>query len=165
MTHKWLRLTLFVHLSLFALVVGVFWGTWFSLSRSMSSITASTFLEVGHTMIANLGGPMSVLMPSALVSVVPVLVGLYRMRRRASFSLILIGAACLVVALVITLTVNVPIDEAIDRWTLESLPPDWTSIRNRWEAFHAARTFVSLAGVGSALAGVLWRGEEAATPL
>lgn len=58
MTHEWLRLRLFVHLFLFALVAGVFWGTCFSLNRSMNSINASTFLEVGDTMIANLGGPM-----------------------------------------------------------------------------------------------------------
>ena len=152
MTYKWLRLTLFVHLFLFALVVGVFWGTWFSLSRSMSAITASTFLEVGHTMIANLGGPMAVLMPATLVSAVPVLIGLHRMRRRASFSLMLAGAGLLVVALVITLLVNVPIDDAIARWTSDTLPADWMGIRNRWEAYHAARTFISLAGFGSALA-------------
>jgi len=41
----------FVALLLFSLVTGVFWGTWFSLSRSMVSLTASTFLEVGHAMI------------------------------------------------------------------------------------------------------------------
>jgi hypothetical protein len=49
MTDRSLRLTLFVHVFLFALVVGVFWGTWFSLSRSMSAITAATFLEVAAT--------------------------------------------------------------------------------------------------------------------
>src|SRR4030095_11970539 len=122
MTDRSLRLTLFVHVFLFALVVGVFWGTWFSLSRSMSSITASTFLEVGHTMIANLGGPMAVLMPATLVSAGPVLFVLYRLHRRASFSLILVGAALLVVALVITLSVNVPIDDAIAGWTVDTLP-------------------------------------------
>jgi uncharacterized membrane protein len=156
MTDRSLRLTLFVHVFLFALVVGVFWGTWFSLSRSMNSITASTFLEVGHTMIDNLGGPMAVLMPTTLVSAVPVLFMLYRLQRRASFSLILAGAALLVVALVITLSVNVPIDRAIDRWTVDTLPSDWTSIRNRWETYHAARTFISLAGFGFALAAVVW---------
>ena len=162
MTDRSLRLTLFVHVFLFALVVGVFWGTWFSLSRSMSSITASTFLEVGHTMIANLGGPMAVLMPATLVSAGPVLFVLYRLHRRASFSLILVGAALLVVALVITLSVNVPIDDAIAGWTVDRLPSDWTSIRNRWEAYHAARTFISLAGFGSALAAVLWSREDVA---
>jgi uncharacterized membrane protein len=163
MTDQSLRLTLFVHVFLFALVVGVFWGTWFSLSRSMSSIIASTFLEVGHTMIDNLGGPMAVLMPTTLASAVPVLFILYRRHRRASFSLILAGAALLVVALVIALTVNVPIDDAINRWTVDTLPSDWTSIRSRWEAYHAARTFISLAGFGFVLAAVVWSREDVAT--
>src|SRR5262245_2000862 len=163
MTDRSLRLMLFAHVFLFALVVGVFWGTWFSLSRSMSSITASTFLEVGHTMIDNLGGPMAVLMPATLVSAVPVLFMLYRLHRRASLSLALVGAACVVVALVITLRVNVPIDDAIDRWTVDTLPSDWTSIRNRWEAYHAARTFISLAGFGFVLAAVVWSRGDAAT--
>ena len=161
MSDRALRLILFVHVFLFALVVGVFWGTWFSLSRSMSAITPSTFLEVGHTMIANLGGPMAVLMPATLVSAVPVLFVLYRLHRRASFALILVGAALLVVALVITLSVNVPIDYAIAGWTVDTLPSDWTSIRNRWEAYHAARTFISLAGFGSALAALLWSRTDA----
>src|SRR5262245_18152521 len=121
MSPRWLRPELFVHLFLFALVLGVFWGTWFSLSRSMSAITAPTFLEVGHTMIGNLGGPMAVLMPATLVSAVPILMVLHRLRRRASFALILVGTGLLAVALVITLSVNVPIDYAIDRWTVDTL--------------------------------------------
>ena len=156
MTDRSLRPLLFVHVFLFALVVGVFWGTWFSLSRSIGSITASTFLEVGHTMIDNLGGPMAVLMPLTLLSAGPVLFVLYRLHRRGSFYLILVGAALLVVALVITLSVNVPIDAAINEWTVETLPSDWMRIRNRWEVYHAARTFISLAGFGSTLAAVLW---------
>jgi hypothetical protein len=123
MTDRSLRLTFFVHVFLFALVVGVFWGTWFSLSRSMSSITASTFLEVGHTMIDNLGGPMAVLMPATLVSAVPVLFMLYRLHRRASFSLILVGAALLVAALVITQR------ERSDRLCDRSMDRRHTSIR------------------------------------
>jgi uncharacterized membrane protein len=160
MTNR-LRLMLFVHVFLFALVVGVFWGTWFSLSRSMNAITAPTFLEVGHTMIANLGGPMALLMPATLVSALPVLFATYRGRRRGSFYLILVGTALLVVALVITLRVNVPIDDAIAAWTVDTLPSDWTGIRNRWEAYHAARTFISLAGFASAMAALVWSREAA----
>ena len=131
MTDRSLRLMLFVHVFLFALVVGVFWGTWFSLSRSMNSITASTFLEVGHTMIDNLGTPMAVLMPLTLISAVPILFVLYRLRRRVSFSLILVGAAMLAVALVITLSVNVPIDYAIDGWTVADRVAPWASASPR----------------------------------
>ena len=155
MADNGIRIARLVYLFLFALVVGVFWGTWFSLSRSIAAITPGTFLEVGHTMIANLAGPMSVLMPATLLSALPVLVSLYR-RDRRSFSLMLVSAGLLVVALVITLTVNVPIDDAIDRWTVGTLPPDWWISRDRWQAYHTLRTFASLAGFGCALAAVLW---------
>ena len=131
----------FVTLMLFSLVTGVFWGTWFSLSRSMADITASTFLEVGHFMIANLGGPMSVLMPAALLSALVLCVLLFRGRQlRAS---LFAGAALvlMVVALVITLVVNVPIDRQIQSWTQAALAPDWQGIRDRWEFYHGLRTW------------------------
>src|SRR5262245_60164190 len=129
MTHRVLRTAQFIHVFLFALVVGVFWGTWFSLSRSISRLTAPTFLEIGHTMIANLGGPMALLMPATLLSAVPVMVVLHRWHRRTSFSLTLVGVGLLALSLIITLSVNVPIDVAISRWSVETLPADWTSIR------------------------------------
>jgi len=50
---------------LFALVMGVFWGTWFSLSRTMDHLSAPTFLAVGHQMIHNLATPMAILLPLA----------------------------------------------------------------------------------------------------
>jgi hypothetical protein len=95
-THRTVRIVQFVNVLLVALVMGVFWGTWFSLSRSIASIRAETFLEVGHTMIANLGGPMSVLMPAALVSSVPLLIVLFRSRRIAAFNLALASLALMV---------------------------------------------------------------------
>jgi hypothetical protein len=159
-THNAARIAQFIHVFLFALVVGVFWGTWFSLSRSIASISPPTFLEVGHTMIANLGGPMAILMPAAVLSAVPVLVGFHRRHWRPGFNLTLAGVALLIVALVITLTVNVPIDEAIDRWTVQTLPSDWPAIRDRWQAYHTSRTFASLVGFGCALAATLWATED-----
>ena len=102
---------------------------------------------------------MAVLMPATLVSAGPALFALYRRHRRASVILLLVAVALLVAALVITLSVNVPIDNAIAVWTIDTLPSDWTSIRNRWEAYHAARTFISVAGFGFALAAVLWSGD------
>jgi uncharacterized membrane protein len=98
---------------------------------------------------------MAVLMPTTLLSAVPVLIGFHRLQRRTAFRLVLAGVGLLLVALAITLTVNVPIDHAIDRWTIETLPPDWTSSRDRWQLFHTLRTFACLAGFGCALAAIL----------
>jgi hypothetical protein len=49
----------------------------------------------------------------------------------------------------ITLLVEVPIDNQIKTWTAESVPNDWLALRDRWQLFHTARTFTSLASFAS----------------
>src|SRR5262245_52738866 len=150
----------FVTLLLFFLVTGVFWGTWFSLSRSMAEITSGTFLEVGHLMIANLGGPMSVLMPAALLSALVLCVLLVRRRQPAASLFAAAALMLMVVALVITLVVNVPIDRQIQSWTTAALAPDWQAIRDRWEFYHGLRTLVSVVALVCLFASTLataWR--------
>ena len=132
---------------LFALVMGVFWGTWFSLSRTMSRLSAETFLAVGHEMIRNLGVPMAILLPVALLSALVTLALLWRAGRGSAFWWLLAGFLLMVAALVITLAVEVPIDNQIETWTAATLPADWRSIRARWELFHTIRTFLSIAAV------------------
>jgi uncharacterized membrane protein len=134
---------------LFALVMGVFWGTWFSLSRTMNQLSAETFLAVGHEMIQNLGVPMAILLPLALLSAV-VTLALLRRGRPAAFWWLLAGFVLMVAALAITLAVEVPIDNQIQTWTTATLPADWRSIQARWELFHTIRTFLSIAAVVAA---------------
>jgi uncharacterized membrane protein len=134
---------------LFALVMGVFWGTWFSLSRTMDQLSGETFIAVGHQMIQNLGMPMAVLLPLALLSALVTLVLLWP-ARTAAFWWLAAGFALMVAALVITLAVEVPIDNQIETWTAATLPGDWRSIQSRWELWHTIRTFASIAAVVAA---------------
>jgi len=53
----------------------------------------------------------------------------------------------MVCALIITLGVEVPIDNQIKVWTATTMPPDWQLLRDRWEFYHTMRTFVSIAAV------------------
>jgi uncharacterized membrane protein len=154
-TPRSIRIAQFANVVLFALVMGVFWGTWFSLSRSIASINPATFLDIGHTMIANLGRPMSILMPTALISSVFVIILLFRHRRVGGLYLALVSFALMVSALVITLAVNVPIDDTISQWTVTTLPADWAATRDRWEYYHTIRTFASVGGLACAIASAL----------
>jgi hypothetical protein len=61
----------------------------------------------------------------------------------------------MVCALLVTLGIEVPIDNQIEQWTLATLPSDWQAIRDRWELYHTIRTFVSLLAVGLAVASIL----------
>ena len=139
---------------LFALVMGVFWGTWFSLSRTMDQLSPETFVAVGHEMIQNLGMPMAVLLPLALLSGLVTLVLLWP-HRTAAFWWLAAGFVLMVAALVITLAVEVPIDNQIETWTAATLPGDWRSIQSRWELWHTIRTFASIAAVVAATIGAV----------
>jgi uncharacterized membrane protein len=150
-----MRVAEFVNVFLFSLVAGVFWGTWFSLSRSIASITRETFLEIGRTMIRNLAWPMRILVPAAILSALPVLFLSFRRGPAVAFYLEAAGLLLFVAALLITLRVNVPIDNQIKQWTLATLPSNWEGTRDRWELYHSLRTFASLGGLGCALASAL----------
>ena len=149
-----------VGVMLFALVAGVFWGTWFSLARSMSDLTPATFLEVGRIMIANLGRPMSVLLPASILSGLAILFVRYRRHESTAFVLAVLAVALMAAAMTVTLAVNVPLDMRFVEWTIDTLPPDWRLARERWEFYHGLRTLLSVAALTSLVASTLVRQES-----
>jgi uncharacterized membrane protein len=145
---KWVQ---FVSIMLYVLVAGVMWGTWLSLARTMTEYVAATFLTDGQHMIENLATVMAVLMISAVVIGLIVVVLLFRSRSTVAAWLALAGLVLMITVLVITLAVEVPIDDLIANWTEQTLPANWQEIRARWAAFHTVRTFVSLGAVAAAV--------------
>ena len=141
-----LKTVQFVSLVLVMLVTGVFWGSWLGLSRSIQTFTPDMFLAIGHTMIGNLAPVMPVLVMLAALSQGLLLVQL-RSRGSSAFLPSLIGFVMFLIAVAVTLLVEVPIDNQIRSWTPASLPADWTLIRDRWETFHVLRTFSALGGL------------------
>jgi Domain of unknown function (DUF1772) len=115
----------------------------------MQRLSPETFLAVGHQMIRNLGGPMAILLPRSLLSALVTLALLWPHRDAAAFWWMAAGFGLMVAALVITLAVEVPIDNQIQAWTVATLPGDWRSIQTRWELFHTIRTFLSIAAVAA----------------
>jgi Anthrone oxygenase len=140
-----LKLAQFSTIVLFALVMGVFWGTWFVLSRSIVTFRAQTFLDIGQTAIRNLAIPMRIMMPLALLSAAVLLVLLPK--RSVPFAWAFAGFVLMVCALVVTLAVEVPIDNQIKVSTAASLPANWEALRDRWESYHTLRTFLSIAAL------------------
>jgi uncharacterized membrane protein len=127
----------------------------------MATLSPETFLTIGHTMIGNLGTIMAVLMPAAMLATLPVLWLLYR-RRLKAFYPTLAGLALFVVALLITLLVEVPLDNQFAAWTVMSLPANWEQLRDRWEFFHALRSWVSVAGLALLLGAALFERADSA---
>ena len=148
------RATQFAAVFVQVMVVGAFRGSWIGLSRFIDALRPATFVEVSHVMMEGYGPIMSVLMPAAILATLAAGILAYGRNPQAGL-LILVGFVCVAAATATTLIVNVPIDEMMAGWTASTLPADWTEIRDRWEAYHTARTFVTLCGLAVTLAGCL----------
>src|SRR5262245_55012254 len=127
---------------LFALVMGVFWGTWFSLSRSIEGFQPQTFLDIGQTAIRNLAVPMAILMPLSPLSAL-IMIALLP-KRSIAFVFAIVGFLLTVAALVVTLAVEVPIDNQIKVWTTATLPVNWEMWRDRCAFSHGVWSFVAI---------------------
>ena len=138
------RLVYFISLFLLVLVTGVFWGTWFTLTRSIDQFSAAEFIHIGKVIISNVAIPMRIIMPSCML-LMALSLWFYPQKNSGAFYLKIAGLILIVTALLITLIVLVPIDNQIKTWTVETVPDDWESTRGNWQAFHTIRTFCSLA--------------------
>ena len=140
MIQKW---TQFAGLLLTTLVAGVFWGTWFTLTRSLENFSPNEFIHIGKTIISNVAIPMAILMPVTLVVLLMITVQFYRYDE-ISFYLAGLSFLIMVVTLIITVGIEVPIDNQIKTWTALTIPPNWINLRATWNKFHTIRTFTSL---------------------
>ncbi|MCU7547548.1 DUF1772 domain-containing protein [Chitinophagaceae bacterium LB-8] len=138
------KLIQFVSLFLLLLVSGVFWGTWFTLTRSIEHFSAAEFIHIGKIIIANVAVPMRILMPSCILFMFLSLL-FYPQKKSTGFYLNLTALVLIIITLLITLLILVPIDNQIKHWTVAEIPSDWESIRSKWQLFHSVRTFTSLA--------------------
>jgi hypothetical protein len=133
----------FLALFLLMLVTGIFWGPWFSLHRSIKVFNEEEFIHIVKTLAANLAVPMRILMPSCILLMLLSAI-IYPDKNSFGFYLNMTAFGLSIIFLVITILVEVPIVTQIKQWTVESIPSNWDTIRDRWLKFHVIRTFASI---------------------
>lgn len=147
-----------ITLILVMLVTGVFWGTWFTLTRSLDVFPADNFIRIGQTIISNVAWPMRILMPVTLVSLLCLC--LLTRKMLPSFYFFISATLLMVITLCITLIVEVPIDNQIKTWTAETLPENWTILRSKWNTFHSLRTLTSISSFVLLCIGAVYRKQQ-----
>jgi MFS-type transporter involved in bile tolerance (Atg22 family) len=138
-----------------ALILGVFWGPWLALTRSLDTLTPSVFLTIVHRLDKNLGRNMTVLYPVTLVSIIAMLI--FSFASPVAFWLTTAGFAMFVLALIVTSAIEVPIVTQIRGWTETTMPANWQVLRDRWVSFHLLRVIPGILGVGLLTAGAVWQ--------
>lgn len=133
----------FANILLASLVAGVMFGIW--LGYNPSSLTASAYIEQQQSAIRALNVSMPVL--GAICIALTLIHASLARHSRASFNLLLIGAALLIAAGLVTRFGNQPINAQVITWSATSPPVGWEETRNQWWQWHSIRTFAGLAAL------------------
>jgi uncharacterized membrane protein len=150
-----LKICQLISVVLSALVGGMYWGPWLALSKSLNTFKPEVFLDVVDRMNRNMESVMTILTPLSLSSIAPVLFLSYEKQPR-TFYLTLVGFLFFIVALLVTVLVEVPIVKQIVTWTPGTLPGGWQDLRDRWGAFHIIRVFAGIGGLAFLVAGAIF---------
>ena len=76
-------------------------------------------------------------------------------RRGPAFRWTLLGSACMVAAHVSFWLWVAPVNSVMLKLTPETLPADWTHLRNQWEYTHATRAILQLIALGAFTCSIL----------
>ncbi len=82
-----------------------------------------------------------------------IVVGVLTRKWRVSFLLTLSAVMCLIAAQVVWQLHNGPVNQAVDPWTVATMPSNWMTSRDPWEYAHATRaglhTYLRFAAPGA----------------
>ncbi len=112
----------------------------------MKTFPPDVFLAIVDRMNRNMAPVMTVLMPATLLSIIPVLF-LSCHVAPGTFYLNAAAFVLFIIALALTVLVEVPIVEEIVTWTVATLPGNWQQRRDRWMRFHIIRVIAGLASL------------------
>lgn len=150
-----LKIIELINITISAFVGGMYWGPWLALTISLKKFDTTVFLSVVKRLNQNMASLMTVLSPLSLLTTILVLVLSYN-NSNTTFYFTLIGFVLFLVALIVTVTIEVPIVKQIVSWTETSLPTDWEQYRDRWGKFHLVRVIAGITGLISMLVGILF---------
>lgn len=147
------RVVDFLSLLFAALVVGSMFGLWLGLNPT--GLAAPVYIAQHQQLVRGL----NVALPAmGAIAIVFTLAAAYLARQQpARLSLLLVGAAGLIAAGLITRLSNQPINAIVMTWATESPPANWAELRDAWWSWHTARTGVGLLGLCAVIASNLWR--------
>jgi uncharacterized membrane protein len=112
----------------------------------MSRLSPSTYVEFHQATNHTFDPYMPIVVMGALLGGI-VLAILSPGIHSLSGELAIAGFVCYAAVLAVGLPTNVRMNKQIARWSVQSPPDDWKTIRARWARFHIIRTLFSLPGL------------------
>jgi uncharacterized membrane protein len=145
----------FVALLSTGLLAGIFLGDRVGLGFARPALPTSAFVQLQQIQHLHFVRFMPVLQIAAVLST---LIWLFLLRsdvRSSQFLLLALAAVGLVAVFVLTITINVPINNTLMTWTASAPPPVAMEIWKRWEQINTIRAIIAPIAFGLEVLGLI----------
>ena len=126
----------FLNIILAALLAGVSFGIWIGFNPF--DLSAATFVEQQQNMLNSLRVLMVLLV--FLATIITIVSALLQKNNRTVFITLIVASVFFIACILITRFGNKPIDDIVLTWNSNSLPDNWTELRDKWWSLHKMRT-------------------------
>jgi hypothetical protein len=130
----------FLNIIVAALLAGASFGIWVGFNPL--NLSPSTYLEQQQNTIRALNALMISLV--VMATVITIISAFLQKSNKPVFIMLLIAAGFFIACMFISRFGNQPINTIMMTWTIDSLPRNWSLLRDKWWSFHIMRTTAEL---------------------
>ncbi len=143
----------FANLLLAALLVGAMFAIW--LIFNPAGLDGATYMAQQQHGIRTLNATMPAL--GGVTVLLTIVAAVLARQDHTRLLLLATAAICLIAAGIITRGFNQPINAIVMTWSADSIPADWTRLRDAWWRWHVLRLAAGLGGLSLLIAGAVRR--------
>jgi uncharacterized membrane protein len=137
------RVVLFAALFFVALVAGAAFAIW--IDYNPAGMSSAFYTEKMQHAIRVFTVPLPTVV---ILGVLFTIVSTFLARReRLDFYLLIVASVCIVAVALITAWGNIPINNQIRTWSINSPPADWAELAKKWWWFQTLRTVSAIGGL------------------
>ena len=130
----------FLNIIVAGLLAGVSFGIWIGFNPS--GLSPSTFIEQQQNMLQSLRTLMVSLV--VLATIITILSAYLQKHDKTAFISLILAAIFFISCILITRFGNKPIDDIVITWTTDTIPNNWSELRENWWSFHILRTVAEI---------------------
>ena len=147
------KFVLFAALFFVALVAGAAFAIWFDYNPN--GMSAAFYTEKMQHAIRVFTTPLpTVVILGVLFSIIAAFLA---RSERPNFYLLIAASICMVAVALITRFGNIPINNQIVAWSINSPPSNWQDLANKWWQLQTVRTLVAMGSLGFLILAALVR--------
>lgn len=127
-----------------------------SLKQVQLNLNASSYTEIRKLIDISMRASFKYVIYAALLANVLLVITTLKTPTSLVFITATIALLALVAEIVLTLKGNLPINDIINTWSADTIPSNWTELRNKWFTIFQYRQIASITGFVSLVIGAVF---------